>query len=83
MNFDPLGDRSGQPLSVNAMLTATVADLEANYSSAVQSGAQAWASDGRKTGEGAGAGTGVPVYADNQDGTVTWRVYADDTAVAD
>jgi hypothetical protein len=38
----------------------------------------AYASDGRKVGEGAGAGTGVPVYRDGG----TWFRFADDTAVA-
>lgn len=38
----------------------------------------AYASDGRKVGEGAGAGTGVPVYRDGG----TWFRYGDDTAVA-
>ncbi len=41
-------------------------------------GAQKFATNGRKAGEGAGVGTGVPVYSDG----VNWRVYRDDTTVA-
>jgi hypothetical protein len=43
----------------------------------VQAGSQAFASNGRKTGEGAGSGTGTPVYFDG----VAWRRTADDTTV--
>lgn len=38
----------------------------------------AFASNGRKSGEGAGAGTGVQVYADG----TAWRRVSDDTTVA-
>lgn len=38
---------------------------------------KAYATNGRKVGEGAGAGTGVPVYFS----AALWRVYADDTQV--
>jgi hypothetical protein len=79
MNLDPLGETTGAVLSTNALLQATVAALP---SSAVQSGALAWATNGRKSGEGAGLGTGVLVYADNQAGTVTWRRLSDDTTAA-
>ena len=79
MNLDPLGERAAQVLSTNDLLYATVAQLPAAN---VQSGARAWATDGRKSGEGAGAGTGVLVYADNQAGTVTWRRLSDDTVAA-
>lgn len=44
---------------------------------AANDGEIVFASNGRKTGEGAGAGTGVPVYRDGG----TWFRYADDTAV--
>ncbi len=37
-----------------------------------------FATDGRKVGEGPGAGTGVVVYAD---GGASWRRLSDDTAV--
>lgn len=43
----------------------------------VQAGSQAYASNGRKVGEGAGAGTGTMVYFDG----VAWRRVADDTTV--
>ncbi|MDN7879328.1 hypothetical protein [Burkholderia aenigmatica] len=41
-------------------------------------GQTAWAKNGRKVGEGAGAGTGVPVYWSNG----AWRVYSTDAAVS-
>lgn len=40
----------------------------------------AYCSDGRKTGEGAGAGTGCPVYFDVD--TVQWLRFSDDSIVA-
>ena len=40
-------------------------------------GQMAYATDGRKTGETAGNGTGVPVYFSNG----AWRVYSTDAAV--
>lgn len=45
----------------------------------VRDGAQAWATDGRKTGESAAAGTGCPVYFTESDRT--WRRFYDDTEV--
>lgn len=41
-------------------------------------GMVAFCTNGRKVGEGGGAGTGVPVYFDG----ASWRVYATDAAVA-
>ena len=41
-------------------------------------GRLAFASNGRKTGEGGGGGTGVPVYFSN----AAWRVFFDDSVVA-
>ena len=38
----------------------------------------AYATNGRKVGEGAGSGTGVPVYFSNG----AWRVYSTDAVVA-
>lgn len=40
-------------------------------------GRTAFVTDGRKTGEGAGLGTGVPAYFS----AASWRVFFDDTAV--
>lgn len=54
--------------------TLTVAALPSN----ANPGQTAYASNGRKAGEGAGAGTGVPVYYSNG----AWRVYSTDAAVA-
>ena len=41
-------------------------------------GSMAYCTNGRKVGEGAGAGTGVPVYFSNS----AWRVFSTDAAVA-
>ena len=40
-------------------------------------GEEGYATDGRKVGEGVGAGTGVEIYWSN----AAWRVFSDDTAV--
>lgn len=37
--------------------------------------------DGRKVGEGAGNGTGVPAYLDQGNNPVVWKRFGDDTAV--
>ncbi|MBZ5700246.1 MAG: DUF2793 domain-containing protein [Acidobacteriia bacterium] len=50
----------------------------ANLPAAPAAGSVAYASNGRKTGEGAGLGTGVPCYFSSGN----WRRYSDDTAVA-
>jgi hypothetical protein len=55
------------------LLSYTVANLPAG-----SSGALAYATNGRKVGEGAGAGTGVPVYYS----TSHWRVFSTDAVVA-
>ncbi len=52
-----------------------VADLPTN---GLNLPAFAFATDGRKVGEGAAAGTGTPVYWDG----VAWRRMGDDTTVA-
>ncbi len=49
----------------------------ANLPTPQQSGRVRFATDGRKVGEGAGAGTGTLVYDDG----VAWRRVADDTTV--
>ena len=59
----------------NSLSVYTVATLPG--AGAVYEGAQAFASDGRKIGEGGGAGTGVPVYYSN----AAWRVPGTDAAV--
>lgn len=50
----------------------TVAGLPAG-----SEGQLAYATNGRKVGEGVGAGTGVPVYFSN----ASWRVFSTDAAV--
>jgi hypothetical protein len=57
-----------------AVVVSTVAALPA----AGQVGRLLFASDGRKVGEGVGAGTGVLVYDDG----VAWRRTSDDSTVA-
>jgi len=74
-----LNERASEPLSTLHLLICTYAELPL---SGVLSGAQAWVTDGRKAGEGAGLGTGVPVYAGTINGTTTWRRFSDDAAVA-
>jgi len=51
----------------------------ANLPAAGQAGRLRFVTDGRKIGEGVGAGTGVPAY---DDGGATWFRTSDDTAVA-
>lgn len=58
----------------NAVPARTVANLPAIG----QAGRLRFATDGRKVGEGPGAGTGVVVY---DDGGASWRRLSDDTAV--
>jgi hypothetical protein len=60
--------------TAGGVATSTVAGLPA----AGQAGRLRFATNGRKTGEGAGAGTGVLVYDD----AVGWRRVDDGTAVA-
>ena len=55
------------------LVTSTVAGLPTPG----QAGRMRFATDGRKVGEGAGAGTGTPAYDDG----VAWRRTADDTTV--
>ncbi len=45
----------------------------------LRDGARAWATDGRKEGEGAGTGTGVPAYFN--EATSTWKAFSDDADV--
>jgi hypothetical protein len=69
-----------QLVDTRNLLNASVARLPRQ---GVKAGAVAFAADGRKAGEGAGDGTGVPVYADPAtDGSIVWRVYRDDSEVS-
>lgn len=52
--------------------------LFANLPTPGQPGRLFFVTDGRKTGEGGGAGTGTPAYDDG----VAWRRTSDDTTVA-
>ena len=53
----------------------TFANLPTGYDGRI-----VWCSDGRKTGEGATAGTGVPAYYNVS--TTTWKVFYDDSDLA-
>jgi hypothetical protein len=61
------------PAAGGSVGSFTVATLPAGVT-----GQTAYATNGRKVGEGGGAGTGVPVYFS----TGAWRVYSTDAAVA-
>lgn len=61
------------PPLTNILPQATVAALGSNG----VEGQIAYATNGRKTGEGSGAGTGVPVYFSQG----VWRVYSNDAQV--
>ena len=70
------GDIVGEPLSTEHLLSRTTAQLPTQ---GVRNGAVAWAEDGRKAGEGASSGTGVPVYFDEMSGS--WVSFRTDVAV--
>lgn len=53
--------------------------LVANLPPSPQEGAEAYAINGRRSGEGVGAGTGCPVFADSAG---AWRTHYDNTVVA-
>ena len=57
---------------------ATLPGISATQPLGPPPGSIAYASNGRKVGEGAGSGTGVPVYYSNG----AWRVFSTDAAVA-
>lgn len=56
----------------------TIATLPAAGGSTAPGGSAAYATNGRKSGEGAGAGTGIPVWCDG----ISWRTYYDNTVAA-
>lgn len=58
-------------LTVAHIMEAALADLP---TSGVRNGAMGFATNGRKDGEGAGSGTGIPVWYDET--SETWRTYA-------
>ena len=59
----------------------TVAELNAaSFTNFTVFSPVAFATDGRKVGEGAGSGTGCPVYFNPSDSS--WRRFSDDTVVA-
>lgn len=62
-------------LNFAALPIYTFANLPTGYDGRV-----VFCSDGRKTGEGAAAGTGVPAYYDVD--TASWLVFYDDSALA-
>lgn len=70
------GTALGGTTGVIASQTSTVAALPTPV--ALMKGAPAFATNGRKSGEGAGAGTGIPVWCDG----TNWRTYYDNTVAA-
>lgn len=65
----------------SATISIDLLEVKIHYGTSVlpvQAGSQAFASDGRKVGEGGGAGTGTLVYYDGN----AWRRTGDDTTVA-
>jgi len=59
--------------------TLALAPLQANAAATLRSGDTLFITDGRKPGEGGGAGTGVPAYYNKA--TDQWLRMSDDTAV--
>lgn len=70
-------ERTGEVLGTNDQLVGTLASLP---TAGVENGARAFATDGRKDGEGAGAGTGIPVWYDET--SASWRTYTTGAAAA-
>jgi len=66
--------------TAGGVMASTVAALPALAGVVAEAGRMYFATDGRKTGEGVGVGTGVQVYADGTN--ATWRRVDDGTAVA-
>lgn len=75
--MNPIDERAAQVLSTNDQLTGTLASLPL---SGVENGARAFATNGRKDGEGAGVGTGIPVWYDET--SALWRTYTTGGAAA-
>ncbi len=73
LKFDPTIDELSGPALVIKPGQFTVGTLPTGAEGQI-----AYATDGRKVGEGAGVGTGVPVYFSN----TKWRVYSTDAEVA-
>lgn len=65
-----------EPLSTESLLKRNLADLP---TSGVRDGAMVWVSNGRKSGEGASAGTGILAYFNES--TLSWLRFRDDAAV--
>jgi hypothetical protein len=63
-------------VEVSNVLTGTVAGLPS--ASLYLKGRTAFATNGRRSGEGAGAGSGVPVWSDQ----TNWRTFYDNSVVA-
>jgi hypothetical protein len=76
---------SGSTVAVTGALTASSTIKPASFTvatlpsaSEAGEGATAYASNGRRSGEEPGAGTGIPVWSDG----TTWRTYYDNTVAA-
>ncbi len=78
---EKLTKRSEVAGTVQELRELTFADASASIPS-VTGWAVAVITDGRKTGEGAGLGTGCVAYLDQGNGPVVWKRMSDDVAVA-
>lgn len=67
---------AGPPGSDATVISAVLSSLPA--ASTVPVGSFAYASNGRKSGESASAGTGIPVWCDGS----AWRTYYDNSVAA-
>lgn len=81
--LDVTGQKGERSETCGGFQAFAYADLPRASTNAMSDGTEyidvAWCSDGRKSGEGAGAGTGQPVY---YDATIDdWRVFRDDSVV--
>ena len=77
-NTTTIGGASHKSLHVSGVIATTSYTVAALPSaSSVPVGSHAFVTNGRKAGEGPGAGTGVPVWSDG----VKWRTYYDNTEV--
>jgi hypothetical protein len=79
---DPFTGSSWQSLFIGLQKAHNTGNLYQSYPAAqlpkgIQEGQTAFATNGRKVGETAGNGTGVPVYYSNGQ----WRVYSTDAQV--
>lgn len=74
--MNSLDERTGQAGSTNNLIVGMLAALPTD---GLENGAAAFVTDGRKSSEAEGLGTGCPAYWNRAD--LTWRAYYDDAEV--